>query len=211
MFKIGANVYTTDGQAGKLMKVVIDPDTERVTHLIVEKGFLQKTDHVVPVEALAETTDEGIRLNMSTADLEQLTQFQETDFRVPDPGWERDSYQVDDPAHVLRWGIHYAPPMVDQYTLTREEDVKRGVDADQPVIGKGMAVYDRSGELGTVETLYIDETTAQITHLVVKSGLLGPQLVIPMSAVTSVSDTAVNIDLTREQVQALAVKEADEG
>ena len=211
MFKIGADVYTTDGQAGKLMKVVIDPDTERITHLIVEKGLFQKTDRVVPIETLGDTSDEGIRLTLSTAELEQLPHYTESQFRVPDPGWERESYQVDDPAHVLRWGIHYAPPMVDEYVLTREEEFTRGVDADQSVIGKGTVVYDREGEVGAVETLQIDETTNQVTHLVVKSGLLDPQFVIPMSAVTSISDTGVNIDLTREQLTALSPTEPDAG
>ena len=92
MFKIGADVYTTDGKAGKLMKVVIDPENERVTHLIVEKGLLAKTDRVVPLEAIAETGDDGIRLGLSTAELEELPQFNETEFRVPDPGWERISW-----------------------------------------------------------------------------------------------------------------------
>lgn len=211
MFKIGANVYTTDGQAGKLMKVVIDPDTERVTHLVVEKGFLQKTDRVVPIEALGEIADDGIHLTMSTADLEQYPQFSENEFRVPDPGWERESYQVDDPAHVLRWGIHYAPPMVDEYVLTREEEVKGGVDDDQPVIGKGMAVYDRDGEVGVVETLQVDETTGSITHLVVKHGLLGPHYVVPMAAVSSISDTGVNVDLTREELAAQSPADPEAG
>ena len=211
MFKIGANVYTTDGPAGKLMKVVIDPDTERVTHLVVEKGFLQKTDRVVPIDALGETADDGLHLTLSTAALEQYPQFRESEFRVPDAGWERESYQVDDPAHVLRWGIHYAPPLVDEYVLTREEEVKRGVDADQPVIGKGTAVYDRDGEVGAVETLQIDETTHTVTHVVVKQGLLGPPLVVPMSAVSSISDTSVNIDLTREELMALAGQEPAAG
>jgi ribosomal 30S subunit maturation factor RimM len=80
MFKIGAKVYTTDGEAGKLMKVVIDPDTERVTHLIVERGFLQKIDRVVPFEAVDNVTDEGIRLKVSTAELEQFPRYRGSHF-----------------------------------------------------------------------------------------------------------------------------------
>jgi uncharacterized protein YrrD len=211
MFRIGSDVYTTDGQAGKLMKVVIDLETERVTHLIVEKGFLLKTDRVVPVEDIAEVTDAGIRLKVSTAELEQFAQFDEGEFRVPEPGWEHERYQVDDPIHVLRWGIHYAPPLDSDYAITREDALKEGVDADEPVIGKGTPVYDRDGQVGTVETLQVDETTSQITHLVVKQGLLGSSLVIPMSAVSSVSDSSVDIDLTREQLTALAAGKPEGG
>jgi sporulation protein YlmC with PRC-barrel domain len=211
MFKIGAKVYTTDGQAGKLMKVVIDPDTERVTHLIVERGFLQKIDRVAPLETMAEAADEGIRLNVSSAEFEQFPQFTESHFRLPDPGWEHERYQVDDPAHVLRWGIHYAPPQVMEFVVTRDEELKRGVDADLPVVGKGASVYGRDGQVGKVDELQIDEATGMITHLVVKQGLLGRPLVIPMSAVSSVSDTGVNVDLSSEQLKAMSATEPDTG
>ena len=80
MFKIGADVYTTDGRAGKLVKVVTDADGDRGTHLIVEKGFLQRADRIVPCEAVAEATDERIRLNVSAAELEQFPPYRGSHF-----------------------------------------------------------------------------------------------------------------------------------
>lgn len=40
-FKDGANVYTSDGKtAGSLQRVVIQPETKAVTHIVVHKGLL---------------------------------------------------------------------------------------------------------------------------------------------------------------------------
>lgn len=74
MFHIGADIYTTDGRAGMLWKVVLDPATRDVTHLIVDRRFLRKPDRVVSHSAVARATPYRIRLNMSTAELEQQPQ-----------------------------------------------------------------------------------------------------------------------------------------
>jgi uncharacterized protein YrrD len=206
MFKIGENVYTTDGQAGKLMKIVINPETGHITHLIVEKGFLQKTDRVVPIEAVTDTTGDDIRLTVSTAELEQLPEFNQSEFRTEDPGWERDTYHVGDPDHAVRWDMAYGhnSPMEVERVHTSEGHLERGVDTDERVVSKGMKVYDYDGELGVVETVLVDEVTAQMTHLVVKHGFMGPHIAVPMSAVTTISEASVSINLTRDEAMALA-------
>ena len=80
MFQIGTDVYTTDGRAGKLIKVIPDAAGAQVTHLVVEKGFRQTQDRVVPRRAVAAVTDEAIRLNVSTAELERFPQYHESYF-----------------------------------------------------------------------------------------------------------------------------------
>lgn len=201
MFKIGTDVYTTDGRCGKLVKVVIDQEAGTVTDLIVEKGFLQKTDRVIPIAAVAEASPERIQLAMSTAELEaSFAEYREDHFLRAEPGEQpMANYLVDDPAHVLRWGIHYAPPS--KPFAATDETVKQGVDAAQPVIGKGTPVYDRSGQAGTVGELRIDEATGQITHLVVNTGPLARDLLIPMSLVSAISEEAITVDAHRDELE----------
>ena len=61
-FRIGAPVFAQDGRTGHLGKVVIDPHTRRVTHLIIHRGVLLAEDRVVPVELVERATPEGISL-----------------------------------------------------------------------------------------------------------------------------------------------------
>lgn len=39
---MGATVHCTDGQCGHLTKLVLEPDTYIVTHIVVEEGLLFK-------------------------------------------------------------------------------------------------------------------------------------------------------------------------
>lgn len=201
MYKIGADVYTTDGRCGRLVKVVVDQDAGTVTDLVVEKGFLQKVDRVIPVAAIAEASPERIQLALSTAELEaSFAEYREEQFLRPEPGDQpMADYLVDDPAHVLRWGIHYAPHS--KPFAATEETIKQGVDAAQPVIGKGTPVYDRSGQAGTVGELLVDEATGRITHLVVNTGPLAHNLLVPMSLVTAVSEEAITVDAHRDELE----------
>ena len=50
-FKEGAVVFSSDDKkVGHIRRVVIDPKTEEVTHLVIEKGFLFVEDRVIPIE-----------------------------------------------------------------------------------------------------------------------------------------------------------------
>ena len=48
LLSIGATIRCLDGEAGKLKYVVFDPENGEVTHLIVERGILQRRQIVVP-------------------------------------------------------------------------------------------------------------------------------------------------------------------
>ena len=74
MLKIGADVYTTDGRAGMLLQVVVYPATGDATHLIVDRRFFHKPARVVPRGAVVQATHYRIRLNLSSAELEQCPQ-----------------------------------------------------------------------------------------------------------------------------------------
>ncbi len=199
MIKIGTDVYSTDGLYGKLAKVVVDSDSETITHLIVEKGLLNKVSHVIPMTAVAEINSERIQLSLETAELDASAgEFQEERFQAVELSTEATDVVVD-PASMLRWGVHYAPPL----TPHADADVtlKRGVDASQSVIGKGTPVYDRDGYAGEIGEMQVDNETGQITHMVVKSGLFARNLVVPMKLVSGVSDQGVTVDAHRDELE----------
>jgi uncharacterized protein YrrD len=49
-----ANVFTAhDGQIGQLDRVVIDPKTYKVTHIVIRKGLIFTHEKVVPISLIA--------------------------------------------------------------------------------------------------------------------------------------------------------------
>ena len=86
-FDIGVAVRCEGETCGRLHKVVVDPHSRRVTDLIVERGFLNRTDLVVPINVVADAGDEGVSLTIDTQELEEYPQYHEEELRKPAFGW----------------------------------------------------------------------------------------------------------------------------
>jgi len=53
-FTIGARASCTDGHCGQVRRLIIDPASETVTHLVIQPGHRQEAGRLVPVR-LVET------------------------------------------------------------------------------------------------------------------------------------------------------------
>ena len=61
----GTTVEATDGPVGRVDDIVVDPATERVTHLVLRTGHLWGTrDVAIPVEAIARIDALAVRLTL---------------------------------------------------------------------------------------------------------------------------------------------------
>ena len=67
--ELGVEIPASDGPAGTLIRVVLDPTTETITHLVVTRHHGHERQVLVPVELLA-SVDGELRLGCSTADLD---------------------------------------------------------------------------------------------------------------------------------------------
>ncbi|HEX2037802.1 MAG TPA: PRC-barrel domain-containing protein [Chloroflexota bacterium] len=61
----GTTVEATDGTVGQVDDFVVDPATERITHLVLRKGHLWGTrDVTVPVDAISRIDELAVRLKL---------------------------------------------------------------------------------------------------------------------------------------------------
>jgi sporulation protein YlmC with PRC-barrel domain len=68
----GEHVHALDGEVGRVQGFVIDPDDHQVTHVLLQEGHLWGRKEVaIPVSAVA-GIDDGIRLNISKKDVQDL-------------------------------------------------------------------------------------------------------------------------------------------
>jgi sporulation protein YlmC with PRC-barrel domain len=68
----GEHVHATDGHIGKVQGLVIDPDSHRVTHVLLQEGHLWGRKEVaIPISAVTEV-DDGIRLNITKQQVQDL-------------------------------------------------------------------------------------------------------------------------------------------
>ena len=90
-FKQGASLVTLDGKgAGHIDRVVIDPKTKEITHLVIQRGLLQKEEKVVPIILVTSGRDGQLSVHLE-ARTELLPAFEEEQYILVDEGQSGDT------------------------------------------------------------------------------------------------------------------------
>jgi hypothetical protein len=171
-------------------RLIIDPATETVTHLVIQPGHRPEAGRLVPVH-LAETTGGDIRLRCTLAEFGKL-----------DHAAEHDLVTGAAPAQIVeRFGMTAGPaPGAWRRTAILQDVVPAGEDEVLP----GDPVHAADGEIGRVQGFLVDPGDDQVTHVLLQEGHLWGQkkVAIPISAVIGV-DAGIRLNLTKEQVAEL--------
>src|SRR5215216_1803410 len=79
--KEGMGVFTPGGEeVGRVNRFILDPATNEVTHIVIEKGWLLPEDKVVPFDMVTSATGEKVVLSEEIGDFDALPPFEETHF-----------------------------------------------------------------------------------------------------------------------------------
>jgi sporulation protein YlmC with PRC-barrel domain len=186
-FTIGARASCTDGQCGEVRRLIIDPATDTVTHLVIQPGHRQEAGRLVPVH-LVETTDGDIRLRCTLAEFGQL-----------DHAAVRDLVTGAGPDQIVgRYGMTAGPGRGLWRQTAIFEDV---IPAGEDEVGPGDRVHAVDGEIGRVQGFLVNPGDDRVTHVLLQEGHLWgrKKVAIPISAVTGVEDGG-RLNLTKEQV-----------
>src|SRR5262245_19964746 len=131
-FKQNTSVSTATSQGvGHIDRVVIDPTTKRVTHLVVRQGQLFTDERVVPVDFIAAAAADHITLCPEVSDLHTLPKFE-----------ERQYLRVTETDRRTAAGYGY-PPAGSQYAKQVRQNIPEGTVA----LREGAKVITDDGRL----------------------------------------------------------------
>jgi hypothetical protein len=220
-FTIGAEASCIDGVCGAVRRVVVDPLTREVTHLVIAPKFSAETK-LVPLDLLDPTAEE-VHLHCTLAHFATLPAADETDFIPGASGYP--GYGSEQAMSWPYYGLGLGGGMGlgvgglgagiglggelgignAGQALTFETVPKGEID-----IHRGDAVHATDGEIGHVRGLVISMPDHGVTHILLHEGhLFGRKDVsIPMSAVAGV-DHGIRLNISRQQVQDLDPIEID--
>jgi sporulation protein YlmC with PRC-barrel domain len=186
-FAMGATASCLDGPGGKVSRLIIDPATETVTHLVIQPKHRLGVGRLVPLD-LVDTTAGDIRLRCTVEEFGGLEPAQEAEL-------------VDDGTGGLGIGGLNAPMGVTSPMPVIVQDVVPLGEAD---VDRGDPVHALDGEIGRVHGLMVDPDHHRVTHVLLEEGhLWGRKKVsIPASAVTGV-ENGIRLSLTKKQVEDL--------
>jgi sporulation protein YlmC with PRC-barrel domain len=203
--ELGSRVDCMDENFGKLVDVVIDPTSRRVTHLVVEPDHDRWLARLVPIE-LADRGDHAsgaIALRATVEEVRRLSPVHAVaylrldGFPVDDPEWDVGVEEVLALPYYPWYDLEPAP--ID-YVSTYDRVPKGEVE-----IRRASAVDSADGQhLGDVDGFLVDDS-GLITHLVLERGHPWErrEVAIPIGAVARVETDAVTLSLTMDEVAAL--------
>lgn len=230
-FRKNSAVYTADGkQVGVIDRVVIDPGTQEVSHVIVRHGWLFTEDKVVPMAWVAAETADEVRLRNDITNLDALPRFEETHYATYDtdeaatPGstpatdtttttnttteYVQPYYAY--PPIGVAWPGFYSDPL-GAYALGAypaqgyKVEVERNIPEGTIALREGATVVDNRGEqVGTVARIMIDDKSQQATHLLITEGwIFREQRLIPLNWVKEVRDEEVQLQVSADFLKRL--------
>ena len=183
-FAMGATASCVDGPGGKVSRVIIDPATETVTHLVIEPKHWLGVGRLVPLD-LVDTTGGGLSLRCTVEEFGNLEPAEEAEL-----------------AEDVTGGLALNAPMgaTSPVPVILQDVVPLG----ETDVERGEPVHAVDGEIGRVEGLLVNPDNHRVTHVLLQEGhLWGRKKVsIPVSAVTGV-ENGIQLSLTRKQVEDL--------
>ena len=210
LFKTGVDVYSSDDEkVGTLHRVVMDPKSKEVTHIVVEKGLLFTEDKVVPMDLVGSVTEDRVSLQGSKEHLDELPDYEETHYVPPDATAEEGGVTSDavywyppvdwSAAGFGRYPVAFYPQSL--YVQKTEKNIPEGMIA----LAQGAKVTAEDGEqVGTIETLITDPKDDRVTHVVISSGLLlKERKIVPAYWIDTVSDEEVRLSVESRLLERL--------
>jgi uncharacterized protein YrrD len=193
---IGAQIHCKDGHFGKLVKIVVDPHTQQVTDLIVERGLLFKEDRVLPVSAVDRVAEDAIHLNIHCSEVSGYSPYREITVKEPAP----DAYMSTRSGGVgPEFGAISEPviPMI-------RRRVHQGISSGKTVVGKKTEVATLQKPIGHIDHVVVDSSSGKIADIVVRRGLLPEYVVIPTDRIEEVGEKDVLVSVAEEDIAQLA-------
>jgi hypothetical protein len=212
-FAIGARVSCSDGVCGEVCRVIVDPATDTVTHLVVGPKHRQEAGRLVPIH-LADATDGGIRLRCTKAEFDSFDHAEERDFAdqadeyVGAGGLVGDAmaYGVGGEVYVggLAGAMGVSEGMRAPQPAHRRTIIQDVVPLGETQVRPGDRVHAVDGEIGRVHGFFVSPGDDRVTHVLLAEGHLWghKEVAIPVSAVTGV-DLGIRLNITKQQVENL--------
>jgi sporulation protein YlmC with PRC-barrel domain len=211
LLELGTRVRTTDGDAGELEDVVIDPVGKRVTHLVVRPRRHGQA-RLVSIEGAYAGRGRGeVMLPCTRAEFVALPSVDEFAYvrlgeaTVADPEWDVGVKDV------------LALPYYDSTGMFETAVLEQNVGVAYNRVPKGEVELRRSSPVLAVDGRYVGrvgglilDDDEEITQFLLEQGHLWTrrEVTVPMSAVEDVQTDAVRISLSESELAELPVRRA---
>ena len=209
--KEGTSVFTPAGrEVGTINRFVLDPETNEITHIVVQKGWLFSEDKVIPFDRVRSTNEDKVVLDLNVNDFDQLPPFEETHYvGISDRDRAARTTPAEAyPADVFVPGFYWYPPYgfagnqaygLPYYTWPRTETEKNIPENTVPLKEEAKVITSDEKHVGNIGRLMVEQNTGKVTHFVIAEGLLfKDRKLVPANWIESASEDEVRLSVSSD-------------
>lgn len=207
-FTIGAKVNCRNGPCGKLTRVIIDPISRTLTHIVVEPHH-QELGRLVPLKLVEEAAPQQLELGCTLKEFDGLDPSIDTDY-FPMDDYYAPYYGGYARGYGYGWGDAYFWPYYGYggqgygWGWSPRSNTYDATPVGEVTIRRGDPVRATDGEIGKVAGLVIGTPTGEVTHVLLQEGHLWGKkdVAIPIRSVKRVTGV-VEVSLSKHQLDEL--------
>jgi hypothetical protein len=184
---------------------VIEPKTKEITHLVIQRGLLQKEDKVVPINVITPEPDGQLTIHLRSVELEFLPAFQEEQYTLVDEGQSGDMPTMVFLSPPYPGGV----PGFASYGPRYVAETRVNIPDDTVALKEGARVIASDNkEVGHVAQVLTGIPAYQVAHFLIVKGLLIKEYrLIPVGWVKHLTDDEVQLAVDSDAVERLPVVE----
>jgi sporulation protein YlmC with PRC-barrel domain len=188
--RLNAHVECLDGRIGRLENIILNPDTERVTYLVVRENDVANTQRLVPKRLIKEASHDTVFLSISKKKFDRMKNFIQEEY-IP-------SNTMLYMAEKAGWNMGTPAAMFVEH---------EAVPAGGIVVHKGAGVFATDGHAGRVDEFLVEKKTGRITHLILREGHLWGKkdISVPINQIDRYEEGRVYLKIAKSGVEDLPV------
>ncbi len=192
-FPLNADVHCTDAFFGRSTHLLVNPATEKVTHIVVKSRKEKQQKFMVPVRFIKETTPELILLTLTREKLKDLEPFDQIYFSK---------------RQIQRFGADPMVTLLWPYVVPENKVIAGKYSSIPPgelAVRRGAKVKATDGLVGQVTDFIVDPETGYISHMVLREGLPWDKkyITIAITEIDRIDEKKVHLKLNKKEVKQL--------
>jgi sporulation protein YlmC with PRC-barrel domain len=221
-FNHHAKILTSDNkEAGHLERVVIDPRSKQVTHIVFRKGLLNAKDKVLPMAMVGMAAPDEIGIRVTADRVDELDDYEETKYvttNEDNPTYDnsdapaaRDAALIPPAPAVYAYPVYVSPGYGDGRVMAtpvppnmvREKQVN--IPENTVAIKDGAQVTTSDGKhVGKVQEVLTNQDGGKITHFRITRGSINKQAyLIPVEWVDRMDPEELTLTVSEKTIEGL--------
>jgi uncharacterized protein YrrD len=192
--KRGASVFTEDNKhVGHVERVVIDPESQEISALVVQEGDFFTEDRILPFNFIASANENKIVIKAGL-DLDRLPEFEETHFILLRPEDVTASHAAGDVIPLYWYPPYGFAPIGEAAFGPQIIDTEENIPEGTVPLEEGAEVISADDkQVGKVEEVLTFQDDDRISHFVIGGGVLSGERLIPVSWVKEIDEDEIHL------------------